>query len=636
MVWRALAPLIAGRRSMRLLDMITGKYTRATRLSKHPPAQPGAVTLFDRVGRTRVLSLDFDAKTHGPTAVTADITRVLEWMSTCGGRAVTDTSTSGGAHMYVPLAHGESVTPRLLKPLLRLLATRCPTLDITHALNPDTGCLTVPGSACREGGYRVLDGSLADAEQAFLDRSHPRLITRLIEHLGGIQAPTNPLRHSDPHTSVKIGTRSDLWEGHGDSAYLRSCWQLRSPIPSPQQLFATTGTLPVDGRWPSRSEARQSLLTAAALRGFSLTDIRTQLPYAGGNWHGFANSYSKYGINAERQLLRDWTAACHWTSQTAPLFRVTGHKNKHTGGDPASKHENHASPSIYARWLAYATAWADAHPFKPARRSTVLAVLQALAYAASLSSTATAGTPTVEFGIRSISLAAGLMPRTTVADTLAELRDLPGAPILRIRRASGSFADRYALVTPRLEGRALSPTPMSRIRVVPIHDSWQILGLRCRRIYELITTGLTCPADLFAAAHTTPSSGYDILDTLATAGLITRTHNEVTSGSISLDDLATIHGLEHTRIELVESYQRERAEWRNWLLAHETAPPDITAEYLLPRTHVPPWQHWPDDHEAMWCSVLSEEPGGPAPPPVLTDMLALQLLITELGATVLG
>ncbi|WP_159080757.1 hypothetical protein [Nocardia suismassiliense] len=595
---------------MRIFDAVSSKYTRARRLTKAPPVQPAAVTLYDRFGRTRVISLDFDAKSHGAAAVTADVERVRQWFSGCGGRIIADASTSGGAHLYVPLAHGESATPRLLEPLLRLLASRCPTLDITPALNPSTGCLTVPGSACREGGYRILRGSLADAERAFQDRSHPRLISRLIAHLGGLDDPASSNHPMDRRGTPATSEGRQLWQGQGDTARLRPQWQLRSPIPKDQQLFATTGALPSEGRWPSRSEARQSLLTAAALRGFSLADIRTQFTLAGGSWHGLTDSYSKYGTSDHSQLQRDWNTACRWVSRNAHKFRVTGHKIKHTGGTPVGS-EPTERPSLYGRWLAQATAWADTHPFKPAHRSTVLAVLQALAYTASLTGRPSSnGTPTVEFGVRSLALAAGLMPRTTVAQTLAELRDLPGSPLLRIRRANGTLADRYALVKPYLDGRSYSPDPVSRVQVAPIHDAWQVVGLRCRRIYDLATNaGLTRPADLFAAARINLSTGYEILDTLANAGLITRAHGDVQPGPISLDDIASAHSLDEERAERVLRYRRDRINWGNWLQARAAIPPDYSSGITLQsEMGAPPWHEWPGEYDAMWRSILITGP----------------------------
>lgn len=43
-----------------------------------------------------------------------------------------------------------------------------------------------------------------------------------------------------------------------------------------------------------RSAARQSVLTAAALHGYSFTDLLAELPSQGGTWTGLANAYHRY------------------------------------------------------------------------------------------------------------------------------------------------------------------------------------------------------------------------------------------------------------------------------------------------------------------------------------------------------
>ncbi|MGV9836511.1 hypothetical protein ACWDUL_20310 [Nocardia niigatensis] len=628
-----LAPLIAGRASMRVMNAATGKYDRAQRLTRHPPALPAAITVYDRTRRTRVLVLDFDAKHHTPATVAADLARVQQWVHDCGGRTVADLSTSGGAHLYVPLAHGESVTRRGLEPLLRLLAARCPTLDITPTLNDRTGCITPPGAACRTGGFRRLRGSLTDAVAAFTRRSRPALIAHLVAHLGG--SITSPSSSAAASNDTDPNRAPELWDGTGDCARLRPHWRRDRPLPPRQLTFAETGALPADGRWPSRSHARQSLLATAALHGWSLTDVLSHLPESGGTWTGFADAYTKYGAHRDNQIRRDWNTACHWTSQHAPLFRAGGHKTQHTGGYGYTR----AGRRLEHRWLAGALSWLDHQPLTPAHRATCEAVLQALAFAATHSGRHLNDVATVEFGIRSLSLAAGLMPRTTVAETLAHLREMPGSPILRVRPASGHHADRYALVTARHHGRPVRRAAADRVHVATIHDAWQIIGLRCRRVYELIVhTGLRVPAELFTAARVSPSSGYEILETLTVAGLITRARGHAEPGPHSLDDIAHAHGMPQRRTERISDYQRERGEWALWLALRDNAvdAPDHDPQPDITTPPAPPWDRWHDDPAAMWASILADDPPEQAPSPARTaDDLALDLLIAELGATVI-
>ncbi|MEV6340959.1 hypothetical protein AB0M12_40345 [Nocardia vinacea] len=535
-------------------------------------------------GRTALLALDFDAKIHGAAAVAADAQRAVNWIRECGGLVVTDRSTSAGRHVLVPLASGETHGRADIEPMLRLLAERLPTLDVTPMLNDATGCITPPGSLCREGGHRILDDTLDTALNAFTVRSDRGLVARLSAHLsGGItpasaKRPTPQPRHSSPG-------ESDMWEGTGDDARLRSEWRLTTPLPSPVLAFATAGGLPFDGRWPTRHEARQSVLTQVALRGYCLADVLAHLPAAGGGWVGFSASYDRYGPGAERALRRDWTRACRWTSLHAPLFQVPGHKTSElTGGEVGRTVRRAASTSVHSVWLARSLAWTDANWPRSAHRSTVLAVLQALAHGAAVGGEVVDGVATVELGGRSLSLMAGLMPETTLFEVLAELRDISGSPILRVRRGAGQLADAYALVTPRINDRPVEPAPLDRVQVAPVHEAWSVLGLRHRRIYELIThTGISSPSEVFAAAHIGASSGYETLATLAQIGLITRDRGRIAPGERTLDDIAAAYGLHYVRAERIARHQRERKEWWTWLTLR------FAAHHLDDTAHDDPW-----------------------------------------------
>ncbi len=99
-----LAPLLAARRSMRLWNPSLDRYNdRARTLTRKLPDQPAAVPIY-RDGRTRLLTLDFDSTRDGTLAVDRDVHRCLAWIREAGGRAITDHSTSGGRHIFIPAA----------------------------------------------------------------------------------------------------------------------------------------------------------------------------------------------------------------------------------------------------------------------------------------------------------------------------------------------------------------------------------------------------------------------------------------------------------------------------------------------------------------------------------------------------
>lgn len=176
-VWQTLAPLLSapGRRSMRVYDATTGKFSTATRLTKALPKVPAAIYLYTTKARTHLLALDFDDSRGGRAAVEADVATAAEWVTRCGGVIVTDRSPTG-AHLLCPLAVGTTATFDEMNHLVRLLEARLPTLDKTPNTNPDSGCLSAPGTPAKHGGYRQLDGPLSAAVEAFTTRSAPTLL----------------------------------------------------------------------------------------------------------------------------------------------------------------------------------------------------------------------------------------------------------------------------------------------------------------------------------------------------------------------------------------------------------------------------------------------------------------------------
>ncbi|MEU1548008.1 hypothetical protein [Nocardia sp. NPDC005745] len=580
-VFMRLAPLLAARRSMRLWNPTLGRYNNHARtLTRKLPDQPAAVPIY-RDGRARLLALDFDSARDGTAAVERDVHRCLGWIREAGGRAITDCSTSGGRHILIPLPLGVTLDLVQAESLVRLLAARPPSLDITPMLNPVTGCITPPGSRCKQGGYRRLDGSdgsLDDAIDTLTTRSAPGFVARL-HHLLARTAHDANTAH-DARATPRASCAADrtahamqLWEGEGERARLRAEYRRQGPISATVEAFARDGATPADGRWITRagrldrSAARQSVLAAAVVRGYSYLDVRAQLPGAGGSWRGFADAYHRYGHGGDAAMHRDWISVCRWAERTVPAFLSVAHNTKDTGGSPEPRSAAH----LQQRWLAAATLWVHAQWPRSPRRWTVLAVLQALAWASAVSGQIARGVPVVEFGGRSLSLAAGDLPESTVWGVLRELRELPGAPIFRIRPGQGLLADRYALVTPHHGVHPIRPdqAQISRARVEPVHPAWSFLGLHCRGLYELVTrAGLTTPADVFAAACVSPSAGYNALAVLTTAGLVTHTHGRLHPGTTSLDDITHAHGLHHRRIERLTRHHQHRAAWKHWLNQH--------------------------------------------------------------------
>ena len=617
---------------MRVVDA-TGKFGSTRALSGVLPATPAAVPIYARA-RTELLAFDFDAKGNSPAEVDADVDRLVGWVEECGGRWITDRSTSGGRHVLVPLSSGSALRVEPVATLMRLLAARLPTLDITPMLNPATGCITAPGSACREGGHRVLLGSVTEALDTLTVRSSPGLVARLVATLGGGAAP----RATSPAGTASGAVRAAAAEidyherttGSGEEVRLASVHHRREPMPAPVAAYAATGHLDTS-RWRSHSEARQSVLTHAVLRGASASDIRGHV--CSPEWAGVRRAYARYA-DPDTALARDAAHALTWAAANVEQFRNPAHEYKHTGGDGSFLDDE-----IRRRWLAHALVWADREFVGNKSRPFVGAVLQALAYASALMGEIVEGVPVVAMGGRGLSHAAGLVPETTVFDVLRVVRDMVGSPVLLVARGAGQLADRYALTSPA----APAPTgvQLAAARVEPVHPAWSVLGMRCRRVYEDIarrtdeasssgdsaarTRGAPGsdagdspaggegfrPADVFAAARIGESSGYEILADLIGAGLIVKHRaGSVSMSSRTLDEVAGAAGVARMRRERIVRHRAERVVWHAWLEQRfAPPPPDVVAAE-------PPDTVWvPVDaadvaveHECYWVSVLATGP----------------------------
>lgn len=561
-LWHRFAPVIAARRSMRLYDPTTRKYVSAGPLTVRRPALPAAVPLFSR-GRAGVVALDFDTKHHGHASVVADTQRLLAWLTECGGRAVVDESTSGGRHVLIPLAPGRTVTADEVRPLLRLLAARLPTLDITPMTNDKTGCITVPGSQCKEGGYRTLVDLDADAASDILTvGSDAGTLARLEALLGGTgRAIASPI---DAH--IRAETSAERVLGNSDDARLHPRFCRSTPPPRCVLDFARTGRIDTR-RWPSRSEARQSVITHAVLAGASTAAILARVTEPA--WAGVRAAYARYA-EPERAIRRDTARALDWAASTLPdPVRDIGHKQKHTGGtyDP-----------VLRSWLTHAQTWVASEFLHRRDRWTTHAVVQALAWATAVSGQIVEGVPTVGVGGRSLSIAAGMLPESTVWSVLERLRDMEGSPLLLIERGVGQNPDRYALV-PTPAGRAAPlDTSTGPAEVESVHPAWSVIGWRHRVLYDAVVAAARplTPDELFTAIGVGRTSGYEALLDLRVAGLLTVENNHIGVGPVELDDIGHRHGLTSAVRARIVRHRAERIVWREWLAAREEAriPPE--------------------------------------------------------------
>lgn len=559
--WKVLAPLMAARPTMRLWNPGV-RFNEAADLTKALPDKPAAVPLFRR-NRTRLIALDLDAKQFGAQAVADDLAALRTLLRDCDATVVVDRSTSGGAHVLIPLQ--TAVTKDELVGLLAALAMRYRTLDLKPMQNDSAfGCITVPGSRCRDGGFRVLVGSLGAAGQAFRRRNAAGVLERISAELGGPELLVD-LAADGVAGGPDSGDADSYLVGVGRHRRLRDEFTLGAPVPTVVEAFAAEGSMPRDGRWPSASEARQSVLYHAVGRGLSLADVQQRMA-RGARWQrGMGAAYARY--RHERTwvsaLERDWAKALALHVARCRSFHGRTHKTEHTGGALRSP--------AHALWLAHAVRWCDTTLRGAPGRWSVAAVLQALAVHGVRSGERVNGTETVAVGVRALSLASGLLSKETVAVGLQLLREWPGSPVLQVQETDGTRPDGYALVTPDVVD--VDPGGPGRPRLAEVHDAWWVLGVAHRRIYEMLEdAGRAGARDLAVASRMSLSAAYESLAELCRRGLVRRCRTGYALGERTLDDVARDWRVEEERRRRIESYRRERKQWREFLKGRHAIP----------------------------------------------------------------
>lgn len=551
-VWATLAPLIAARPSMRLWSA-QRRFGEVRRLTSKVPEAPAAVPIYNR-GCTRMLVFDLDATRGGPQAVLADCANILGWLKACGGRAIVDHSTSGGCHVLVPL--DRAVKLDTLRAVLSAAARQCPTLDVSPMLNPASGCITVPGAACKQGGHRRLLGLLSDAVDVLQHPNPTSVLVDLQTHLGAEAICSPPLGGGGADDPISSPFFSP---GPAGPQLAEKYWK-RSPMPAAVSAFAESGTMPRDGRWRSRSEARLSVLTHALWRGYTLSDIHHLIQPHEAWSAGLGLAYQRYRSNSTDAMASDWSKAQQWLNQALPRIQACTHKKvEHTGGatHPTATH---------ARWLAHALWWCDTSLRSTPHRWAVAAVLQGLAISGARAGHVINGVVVVAVGGRSLSIAAGLISESSVWSALRLLRDTPGSPVLLVRKGRGVNADRYALTTPDVQ--APDAGQLGGAPVAQVHPVWSMIGLQYRRLFEVVAAGVAITVEQVAAtARVSRSSAYDGVAELCRIGLVRRHRGHLELGDVSLDVLGERLGVEHHRAARIEAHRQDRVAWRRYLAA---------------------------------------------------------------------
>ena len=540
--WALLAPRIAGQLRVReSRDRRTYPQRWEVPLGPTPPRVPAAVRLYGRDGTARCLAADLDVTRAGFEQVETDTATLAGLLTGCGGRTITDRSPSGGRHVYVLLA--QPVPFAEMRRAALALAALLPSLDATPLCNLTAGCIRPPGAVHKTGGVQQLLTPWPAAQEAAAKPNPPAVWAGLLEALSA------QISSLDSDTA---GAPTEL-----------------APEPAPtgpaRQLSARMTAIARSGvhGYPSGSEARQAVLTAAAGTGWQLSDVTRHVET--GAWPGLASLYTRYGPRHRRAALgRDWRKATSYVARKGTVH------NCHTSRPPSHPGQPTTPP---------ATPPGDDHRYVRAWRNAVTVVeavrygdsraglgkrmlLRSLAMAAQLT-----GSRQVEFGCRSLSLSAGMDP-TTVARHLRELAAEPDPLIRLVERHWGLRGDLYELVIPAAAEWTSRHRAWPAGKAHGLRPAFRQLGAPAALAYEVLERAQT-PLTRWAVAanaQLSPAATAAALQTLAAYGLAERNHAGWRRGPASLQVVAEILGVDDILHRLQQRYTVERAVWRSRLM----------------------------------------------------------------------
>lgn len=535
-VWAALAPQLAGRPRVRLSRGGRGYPRRWERpLTRNLPNDPAAIPIYRPDGTTAMLAIDLDTKSHGRDAVTRDADAILTMIAGCGGQAITDISPNGGRHIYLPLTHPVSFGDA--RALAADLAAQTPTMDPSPNHNLTDGLIRPPGSAHHMGGHQQLLGRLADAAA--------------IVRFGNPPSVWAKLRNAIPHTPATVP--SDI-----PSATTAA---RRALTPSYLQI-ATNGHYDTT-RYPSPSEARQAVITAAVSAGMTLPDVLIRI--ANGTWPGLASFYTRYQPGQRTQAIRrDWIKALQFIKKQPPTS-----PNRCVRKSPTSRQTSQGG-GHYSDEYQFIRMWWSALrlAIKEGRWTGRSAVSIRFTLRAIGEAAMKRGNRHVHFGTRSLAIAAGL-DHTTVAAHLRVLRDEIDPFLIRIDANRGLDGDLYELRLPQTYTRRAQRTPWIKGQLHALRPAFRELGRLAAEVYEafeLERCDLTS-GDIMAWTGHSRTSTWDALQTLAAWQLVTPTKGGGwrLCQATNLRQLAEAWGqIDEIRM-IYQRHQEERAAYRRVL-----------------------------------------------------------------------
>lgn len=527
------------------------------RITGTVPSAPAAVLIHDVNGSVRTLCLDLDTSKARKVVVDDDAVRLGRILGAAGLSFVEDRSPSGGRHLYMPLQ--EAITAPEARELVEALTLRAPSLDPSPHQNVTDGCIRVPGSAHKSGGYQTLVTPLTDAYGILKRRNPAAALTALRKAL----APElYRLQQKKRHTKARAVAATAAVQA---TAAPDGAPTVRND--SPLRAVARTGLYDTS-RYASDSEARMAVLNHFAACRWTADQVQ------GGMTGQYAGLAALYGGKAERLLLGEWAKAQAWTATQAPSQRA-GKKPAHNfntsptqltgGGSGLSCH------SIYQLVNDLENVLYAILDHRLREQGRVGISLRFLLRAV-LAYMRINQTNLLDVGCRSFAVALG-KDHVTIARLLPALEAASAGILTRINRGRGRNADTYLVQIPREFEQLARDLTWRKGKIHAIRPVFRALGDVAALAYEGIERGRYSPTttDLTRTTGISRRALIDHLARMESLHMIRRHYGRWEVVAITnLQDLADRLGVTDDRQEQITRYRRERAAWHAWLDRHIT------------------------------------------------------------------
>lgn len=536
--WNFFAPKIAGRNTYRWMNA-EGKYLPSNErpIGQESPARPAAVMIYSAEGQAQTICLDFDAKFP---SLEDDLEECRTWLDSFNILYVVDRSISGGHHIYIPL--NETLNCIDARFFVEHLATHWASLDASPHRVAKHGCIRVPGSRHKNGGSQTLITDFDRSVMIFTVRNTAESINQLLDIAVHCSVNRAVVREATPASPAPA------------QPTVKSATRIK---PKTSLARAIAEGAPFDGSYASPSEARMAVICSLVSSGWDIHQIDNEM--SSGRLPGLAALYSKYSTDAKRTRLQAEILK-------AEAFVEKRHVSK--GYPPVRKNNindtfNSQRGDIH-RKIRQMRALIDLFDQRLSRKRSGIylrVLLRALFEFAHKT-----GQTRFAVGCRALAIATG-MHFATVSKLLKELVQVPGAPVVKIKKGYLGEADEYELRLEAADQLVAKDHRLAKGKIYSIRPVFRALGPVAALVYESIEeTPHQSRKDLARSTGLSATAVYEALKEMSSLGMVYLDHGVWRIRiSANLRQLANMLGVLDEMAEQISRYRAERKAWHEYL-----------------------------------------------------------------------